>query len=243
MKATIILKKVWKWTKRIFIFLFFFQLFCILLFKWVDPPITITQLVSWISGDGLKRDYVGWNKISYDAKLAVVSSEDQLFPDHSGFDWKSIKKAMAYNKRKPNRIRGASTISQQVAKNVFLWQSRGWIRKGLETYFTFMIELVWGKKRILEVYLNVIEMGRGLYGIEAASQTYFNKPAASLSRTEAAYVAACLPNPKRYAVKPMPGYVASRRNWVMQQMNNMEGDEDLQNIINKKVKTVTKEKK
>jgi len=243
MKATIILKKVWKWTKRIFIFLFFFQLFCILLFKWVDPPITITQLVSWISGDGLKRDYVGWNKISYDAKLAVVSSEDQLFPDHSGFDWKSIKKAMAYNKRKPNRIRGASTISQQVAKNVFLWQSRGWIRKGLETYFTFMIELVWGKKRILEVYLNVIEMGRGLYGIEAASQTYFNKPAASLSRTEAAYVAACLPNPKRYTVKPMPGYVASRRNWVMQQMNNMEGDEDLQNIINKKVKTVTKEKK
>jgi len=243
MKATIILKKVWKWTKRIFIFLFFFQLFCILLFKWVDPPITITQLVSWISGDGLKRDYVGWNKISYDAKLAVVSSEDQLFPDHSGFDWKSIKKAMAYNKRKPNRIRGASTISQQVAKNVFLWQSRGWIRKGLETYFTFMIELVWGKKRILEVYLNVIEMGRGLYGIEAASQTYFNKPAASLSRTEAAYVAACLPNPKRFTVKPMPGYVASRRNWVMQQMNNMEGDEDLQNIINKKVKTVTKEKK
>jgi len=243
MKATIILKKVWQWTKRIFIFLFFFQLFCILLFKWVDPPITITQLVSWISGDGLKRDYVGWNKISYDAKLAVVSSEDQLFPDHSGFDWKSIKKAMAYNKRKPNRIHGASTISQQVAKNVFLWQSRGWIRKGLETYFTFMIELVWGKKRILEVYLNVIEMGRGLYGIEAASQTYFNKPAASLSRTEAAYVAACLPNPKRYTVKPMPGYVASRRNWVMQQMNNMEGDEDLQNIINKKIKTVTKEKK
>jgi monofunctional biosynthetic peptidoglycan transglycosylase len=241
MKAKIFLKKIWKWAKRIFIFLFFFQLFCILLFKWVDPPITVTQLVSWISGDGLKRDYVGWKKISYDAKLAVVSSEDQLFPDHSGFDWKSIKKAMAYNKRKPNRIHGASTISQQVAKNVFLWQSRGWIRKGLEVYFTFMIELIWGKKRILEMYLNVIEMGRGIYGIEAASQTYFNKPAASLSRSEAACVAACLPNPKRYTVKPMSGYVVSRRNWVMQQMNNMEGDEDLQNIINKKV--VNKQKK
>lgn len=241
MKAKIFLKKIWTWTKRIFIFLFFFQLFCILLFKWVDPPITVTQLVSWISGDGLKRDYVGWKKISYDAKLAVVSSEDQLFPDHSGFDWKSIKKAMAYNKRKPNRIHGASTISQQVAKNVFLWQSRGWIRKGLEVYFTFMIELIWGKKRILEMYLNVIEMGRGIYGIEAASQTYFNKPAASLSRSEAACVAACLPNPKRYTVKPMSGYVVSRRNWVMQQMNNMEGDEDLQNIINKKV--VNKQKK
>jgi len=235
MKAKIFLRKAWKWTKRIFIFLFFFQFFCILLFKWVDPPITMTQFVSWVRGDGLKRDYVGWKKISYNAKLAVVSSEDQLFPDHSGFDWKSIKKAMAYNKRKPNRIHGASTISQQVAKNVFLWQSRGWIRKGLEVYFTFMIELIWGKKRILEMYLNVIEMGKGIYGIEAASQTYFNKPAASLSRSEAACVAACLPNPKRYTVKPMSGYVISRRNWVMQQMNNMEGDEDLQNIINKKV--------
>ena len=235
MKTKMFLKKVWKWTKRVFIFLFFFHLFCILLFKWVNPPVTLTQLISWLSGDGLKRDYVGWNKISYNAKLAVVSSEDQLFPDHSGFDWKSIKKAMAYNKRKPNRIHGASTISQQVAKNVFLWQSRGWIRKGLEVYFTFMIELIWGKKRILEMYLNVIEMGRGIYGIEAASQAYFNKPAASLSRSEAACVAACLPNPKRYTVKPMSGYVVSRRNWVMQQMNNMEGDEDLQNIINKKV--------
>src|SRR5678809_928654 len=98
MKAKIFLKKIWKWTKRIFIFLFFFQLFCILLFKWVDPPITITQLVSWISGDGLKRDYVGWNRISYNAKLSVIASEDQVFPDHNGFDWKSIKKAVAYNK-------------------------------------------------------------------------------------------------------------------------------------------------
>ena len=100
MKATIFFKKVWKWTKRIFIFLFFFQLFCILLFKWVNPPLTMTQLVSWISGDGLKRDYVAWKKISYNAKLSVIASEDQLFPDHSGFDWKNIKKAAAYNKKK-----------------------------------------------------------------------------------------------------------------------------------------------
>ena len=181
MKAAIFLKKIWKWTKRIFIFLFFFQLFCIILFRWVDPPITMTQLASWIRGDGLKRDYVGWNKMSYNAKLAVIASEDQVFPDHSGFDWKNIKKAMAYNKKKPNRIRGASTISQQVAKNVFLWQGRGWIRKGLEAYFTFMIELVWSKKRILEVYLNVIEMGKGVFGIEAASRSFFNKAAGSLS--------------------------------------------------------------
>jgi monofunctional biosynthetic peptidoglycan transglycosylase len=231
MKATIFLKKVWKWTKRIFIFLFFFQFFCILLFKWVDPPITITQLVSWITGDGLKRDYIGWNKISYNAKLSVIASEDQLFPDHSGFDWKSIKKATEYNKRKPNRIRGGSTISQQVAKNVFLWQGRTKFRKGLEAYFTFMIELIWGKKRILEVYLNVIEMGKGIYGIEAASQSYFNKPATSLTRAEAATIASCLPNPKNYTVKPLSNYVASRRQRVMQQMNNLEGDQDIQNII------------
>src|SRR6187401_807277 len=198
MKSKIFLKKVWNWTRRIFIFLFFFQLFCILLFKWVDPPITITQLVSWISGDGLKRDYVGWKKISYNAKLSVIASEDQVFPDHSGFDWKSIQKAMAYNKKKPNRVRGASTISQQVAKNVFLWQGRSWIRKGLEVYFTFMIELIWGKKRILQMYLNVIEMGEGIFGIEMASQTYFHKPAKNLTQQEAALIAACLPNPKRF---------------------------------------------
>jgi monofunctional biosynthetic peptidoglycan transglycosylase len=235
MTKKIFLQKLWKWTKRVFIFLFFFQLFCLLLFKWVDPPITMTQFISWVSGDGLKRDYVDWKNISYNAKLAVVSSEDQLFPDHSGFDWKSIKKASAYNKRKPNRVRGASTISQQVAKNVFLWQGRSWIRKGLEVYFTFMIELIWGKKRILEVYLNVIEMGKGIYGIEAASKTYFNKSAIAINRNEAACIAACLPNPKRYTVKPLSGYVAGRRNWVLRQMYNLEGDEDLQNIINKKV--------
>jgi len=234
MKAKIFLKKVWKWTKRIFIFLFFFQLFCILLIKWVDPPITITQLVSWISGDGLKRDYVGWKKISYNAKLAVIAEEDQLFPDHSGFDWKSIKKAMEYNKKKPNRTRGGSTISQQVAKNVFLWQGKSFIRKGLETYFTFMIELIWGKKRILEVYLNVIEMGRGIYGIETASQIYFKKSASVLTRMEAATIASSLRNPKIFTVVPLSNSVAGRRQWVMRQMNNLEDDPDIQDIIRNK---------
>ena len=235
MKAKIFLRKVWKWTKRIFIFLFFFQLFCILLFKWVDPPITITQLVSWISGDGLKRDYVGWKKISYNAKLAVIAEEDQLFPDHSGFDWKSIKKAMEYNKKKPNRTRGGSTISQQVAKNVFLWQGKSFIRKGLETYFTFMIELIWGKKRILEVYLNVIEMGKGIYGIESASQIYFKKSASTLTRMEAATIASSLRNPKIFTVVPLSNSVAGRRQWVMRQMNNLEDDPDIQDIIQEQV--------
>ncbi|HET6993968.1 MAG TPA: transglycosylase domain-containing protein, partial [Chitinophagaceae bacterium] len=147
------LSRSWRWIKKIFLILVIAQFVYIILLKWIDPPITITQFVSWITGHGLKRDYVDRGEMSVNARLAVIAAEDQLFPDHSGFDWKSIKKAMEYNKRKPGRSRGASTISQQVAKNVFLWQGRSWIRKGLEVYFTFMIEKIWGKKRILEVYL------------------------------------------------------------------------------------------
>ena len=226
--------RLWKWIKRIFIILFIAQLVYIILLKWIDPPITITQFASWISGHGLKRDYVSSSSISYNAKLAVISSEDQLFPDHSGFDWKNIKKAMKYNKKKPGRIRGARTISQQVAKNVFLWQGKSWIRKGLETYFTFMIELIWGKKRILEVYLNVIEMGNGIFGIEMASRKYFNKPAKNLARQEAAMIAACLPSPKRYKVKPASSYVLSKSRWVMRQMGFIEPDPDVQKLIGRK---------
>lgn len=225
------LRGLWKWTKRIFLWLFIFQLFYIILLKWVNPPITITQLVSRVSGHGLKRDYVRSSSISPNAKLAVIAAEDQLFPDHSGFDWKSIKKAIKYNEKKPGRIRGASTISQQVAKNVFLWQGRSWIRKGLEVYFTFMIELIWGKKRILEMYLNVVEMGEGVFGIEMAAKKYFNKPAKNLTRLEAAMIAACLPNPKRYTVKPLSAYVSSRSQFVMRQMNNLQTDPDIQKLI------------
>jgi monofunctional biosynthetic peptidoglycan transglycosylase len=228
------LRNVWRWIKKIFFILFIAQFIYIILLKWIDPPITMTQFVSWVSGHGLKRDYVDRNDISYNAKLAVISSEDQLFPDHSGFDWKNIKKAMEYNKRKPGRIRGASTISQQVAKNVFLWQGKSFIRKGLEVYFTFMIELVWGKKRILEVYLNVIEMGDGIFGIEMAAQKYFNKPAKSLTMQEAAMIAACLPNPKNYKVKPLSSYVSYKSRWIMQQMNNLESDPDIQRVIDYK---------
>jgi monofunctional biosynthetic peptidoglycan transglycosylase len=224
------LSKLWKWTRKIFLWLFIFQLFYILLLKWVDPPITITQLSSWITGHGLKRDYVGRSNISPYAGLAVISSEDQLFADHHGFDWKSIKKAMEYNKRKPGRVRGASTISQQVAKNVFLWQGRSWIRKGLEVYFTFMIELIWGKKRILEVYLNVIEMGDGIFGVEAASNYYFNKPAKNLSQSEAALIAAILPSPRRYKIKPLSAYVAGRGSAIQRQMSFLQPDEDIRRI-------------
>jgi monofunctional biosynthetic peptidoglycan transglycosylase len=223
--------KIWQWTKRIFLILFVAQLIYIVVLRWINPPITITQFVSWISGHGMKRDYVDEDAISYNAKLAVISSEDQLFADHSGFDWKSIQKAMKYNEKKPGRVRGASTISQQVAKNVFLWQGRSWLRKGLETYFTFMIELIWGKKRILEVYLNVSEMGEGIFGIERAANIYFNKPAASLTRQEAALIAACLPNPKRLKVKPASNYVAARSRKIMQQMNFLLPDPEIREII------------
>ena len=191
----------------------------------------MTQFASWVSGHGLKRDYVSSRNMSPNIKLAVIASEDQIFPDHSGFDWKNIQKAMRYNKRKPNRIRGASTISQQVAKNVFLWQGRSWFRKALETYFTKMIEWIWGKKRILKVYLNVIEMGDGIFGIEAASKHYFNKTAKNLTREEAAMIASCLPNPVRYTIKPMSSFVSSKHWWVMQQMNILQADPDVQQLI------------
>src|SRR6201995_3322676 len=190
-----LIPRIWRIVKRVLIFLFVFHLFYLLLLKWVNPPITLTQLGSLFRGEGLKRDYVSMKDISPYAKLAVICSEDQLFPDHDGFDFKSIEKAMKHN-QKSKSLHGASTISQQVAKNVFLWQGRSWIRKALEVYFTFMIELVWGKKSILQMYLNVSEMGSGLFGIEAASQAYYHIPAKKLPRLQAARIASCLPNPK-----------------------------------------------
>lgn len=231
MKAKPLLRSVCQWIKKIFIFLFLAQFLYILLLKWINPPITITQLESWVTGHGLKRDYVNRNAISPNARLAVIASEDQLFPDHEGFDWKSIKKAMKYNERKPGRIRGASTISQQVAKNVFLWQGRSKFRKALEVYFTFMIEVFWGKNRIMEVYLNVIEMGDGIFGIEMASEIYFDKPAKNLSKQEAAMIAACLPSPKRYKLKPLSSFVARRSGTIVQQMNNLQSDPDIQRVV------------
>ena len=223
---------VFRILKKIFLYLFISQFLYIILLKWMDPPITLTQLGSVLSGDGLKRDYINYEEMSPNIKLAVIASEDQVFPDHNGFDFKSIKKAMAYNEKKPGRIRGASTISQQVAKNVFLWQGRSWIRKGLEVYFTFMIEKIWGKKRILEMYLNVAEMGKGIYGVEAASRAYFKKPAKNLSRYEAALIASALPNPVKYTVKPLSKYVSARAGWVLRQMGNLDGDSDIKLVIN-----------
>ena len=228
----VFLVKIWRITKRVLIILFIAQFVYILLLKWVNPPVTLTQLGSWITGHGLKRTYISTARMSENAKLAIIASEDQLFADHNGFDFKSIEKAMKHNS-KSRSLRGASTISQQTAKNVFLWQGRSWLRKAVETYFTFMIELVWGKKRILEVYMNVAEMGNGIFGIEAAAQNNFKKPAIRLSQQESAMIAACLPNPKKYTIKPLSRPVAIRYPWVIRQMNNLSGDEDLSPIVGK----------
>ena len=224
------LKKVLRLVVRGAMVLFVIQLAYVILLRWVNPPLTFTQVGNWLEGHGLRRDYVAGNEISPHLKLAVIAAEDQLFAEHNGFDWGSIQKAMQYNKKK-KRVRGASTISQQTAKNVFLWQGRSWLRKGLEVYFTFMIELLWSKERILEVYLNVIEMGVGTFGAEAAAQRYFHKPAARLTRMEAARIAACLPNPKKYKVNPASPYITRRGNWIVGQMNNLHGDEAVSALL------------
>ncbi|MFV0607018.1 MAG: monofunctional biosynthetic peptidoglycan transglycosylase [Niabella sp.] len=225
------LSNIWRFIKRTIWFLIIAQFVYIIVLKWVNPPVTVTQIGSLVKGNGLKKQSVYSSDISANAKLAVIASEDQLFPDHSGFDWKSIQKAIDYNQRKPGRVRGGSTISQQTAKNVFLWQGRSWFRKGLETYFTFMIEKIWGKKRILEVYLNVAETGKGIFGIEQAAQTYFKKSAKKLTAYESAAIAAALPNPVKYQVQPPSSYVKIRTAKIVQQMNFLRPDRDIQNII------------
>ncbi len=165
----------------------------------------------------LEKKWVPLEEISPHLQLAVVCSEDQNFINHSGFDFQAIDKAMEYNK-KHKKTRGASTISQQTAKNVFLWSGRSWIRKGFEVYFTFLIETFWSKHRIMEVYLNVIEMGEGVYGAQAASTIFFHKDAKKLTEGEASLIAAVLPNPLKFSVVKPSEYVSNRKSWIMHQM-------------------------
>lgn len=211
--------------------MFIGQFVYIFLTWFINPPITITQLVNVVRGYGLKRDYISYDEMGPNIKLAVMAAEDQLFPDHNGFDIKAIKKAQKYNEKHPTKVRGASTISQQTAKNVFLWQGGGYFRKGLEVYFTFMIETIWSKKRILETYLNVAEMGPGIFGVQAAAKAYFNKDAKNLTRAEAAMIAASLRNPKKFTVKPLSKFVSVVSVKILRQMNNLEGDPDIQLLI------------
>ncbi|TLV06488.1 monofunctional biosynthetic peptidoglycan transglycosylase [Klebsiella indica] len=185
------------------------------------------QAGAWLSGDFqyvAHSDWVGMDQISPWMGLAVIAAEDQKFPEHWGFDIPAIEKALAHNERHENRIRGASTLSQQTAKNLFLWEGRSWLRKGLEAGLTVGIEMVWSKKRILTVYLNIAEFGHGTFGVEAASQRYFHKPASKLTASEAALLAAVLPNPIRFRVDAPSGYVRSRQAWILRQMRQLGGE-------------------
>jgi len=168
----------------------------------------------------LQKTWVPIEDISDNMIMAVIASEDQKFPDHYGFDWQSIKEAHL-EKKEGKRFRGGSTISQQTAKNVFLWNKKSYIRKGLEVWFTLLIETIWGKERIMEIYLNVAEFGDGIYGVEAASQYYFHKPSEKLSKNEAALLAAILPNPRRWNPSKPTRYLYNRQNWIVGQINNL----------------------
>jgi monofunctional biosynthetic peptidoglycan transglycosylase len=231
---------VFKKIKKVLLYLFASSILYVLIIRFVEPPITITQLTNAF-GLGLHRDYVGWEDMSYNIKLAAIASEDQAFTDHSGFDWDAMEKSMHPKKKnKKSKIPfggGASTITQQTAKNVFLWQGGSYdkyIRKIPEFYFTWLIELVWGKKRILEVYLNVIETGPGCFGVEAAAQHYFHKSAKNLTRSEAAMIVAGFPNPKKFTARPMTSRVSWRYPQILREMNNIESDEDISALLRKK---------
>ncbi|WP_047549001.1 monofunctional biosynthetic peptidoglycan transglycosylase [Psychroserpens sp. Hel_I_66] len=217
------IKRLFKFIFKTILCLFVFSIVIVFVFKWVPVPITPLMVIKNIeqtddSKKGWEHDWVPIEEISNNLQLAVICSEDQNFLNHHGFDVEAIEKAYENNK-KGKRLKGASSISQQTAKNVFLWPQRSWLRKGLETYFTFLIELIWSKERIMEVYLNSIEMGPGIYGAEAASQYWFKKSAAKLSKYEAAAIASILPNPIRYRANPATSYIESRKAWITKQMN------------------------
>ena len=202
-KILFVLWKIIKW-------FFILSVVSVIFFRFVPVPVTPLMLIRCIEQkiDGkdlkLKKDWTSIENISSAMPLAAMAAEDQKFEEHFGFDLEAIQKAQNYNqKHKGRRVRGASTISQQTAKNVFLFPTRSWIRKGFEVYFTFLIEVCWSKERIMEVYLNVAETGDGIYGVEAASQEYFHKPSKKLSVRESALIAAILPNPRKWSpVKP-----------------------------------------
>jgi monofunctional biosynthetic peptidoglycan transglycosylase len=216
------IKKILRFLFKTVLWFFALSIALVLLYRFVPVPFTPLMAIRAIEGGSdhhLKHHWVPIEEISQSIQLAVICSEDQNFLSHNGFDYDAIKKAYARNKT-GKRLRGGSTISQQTAKNVFLWPKRSWLRKGMEAYFTFLIETLWSKERILEVYLNSIEMGDGVYGIEAAANHWFNKKAANLSRHEAASIAVILPNPRVYKASPRSSYLEGRKQWILKQMQN-----------------------
>ncbi|MFC3394118.1 monofunctional biosynthetic peptidoglycan transglycosylase [Brenneria rubrifaciens] len=203
----------------------------IALFSFLPVPFSAVmvdrQLSAWLSGDFhyvARSDWVSVDEIAPVMALAVIAAEDQKFPQHWGFDLDAINLALKHNERNTQRVRGASTLSQQTVKNLFLWDGRSWLRKGLEAGITAAVELVWSKRRILTVYLNIAEFGPGLFGVEAAANHYFNKSASRLTASEAALLAAVLPNPIRFRANAPSGYVIQRQQWILRQMRQMGGE-------------------
>jgi monofunctional glycosyltransferase len=208
----------------------------VLILRWINPLFSAfmaqAQLAAWAGRDSnyvFRHTWVDLDRISPNLPLAVVASEDQKFPEHWGFDVEAIERAYALNLHS-HKVRGASTISQQVAKNLFLWSGRSYFRKALEAYFTLLIESLWPKRRILEIYLNIAEFGTGTYGAEAAAQRFFHKSASRLTRGDAAVLAAVLPNPQRYSASAPSRYVQQRREWILGQMQALGGPEMLDEI-------------
>lgn len=209
------------------IFFFLSTIIITVIYRFVAPPVTPLMIMRVIGqlADGkelrMSKHWVPFSEISPNLVKAVITSEDNNFMEHNGVDFAAIEKARKLNER-GKKLRGASTISQQTAKNVYLWLGRNYLRKGLELYFTGLIELTWSKERIMEVYLNVIEMGDGIYGAEMASQIYFHKPAKDLTRSEAALIAAVLPNPRKWSpARPTP-YIIHKKNWILRYMNKFD---------------------
>ena len=209
---------MWKFIKKLFYTIAIISIFSIIWGRFFNPIITITQIEGLVKYQKLDRDYISFDEMGRNVKKAVIASEDQNFYRHNGFDFQAIQKAFADN-QKGKKLKGGSTISQQTAKNVFLWNGRSYVRKGLEAIFTFIIEKVWSKDIILERYLNSIEMGQGVFGVEAASHYYFGKSSVDLTKSEAAWIAVCLPNPKKYDPKNPSSYLSRKHSWVMRQMN------------------------
>ena len=208
----------------------------VLALRWLPVPVTAFMLADRIGAltagskdNRFEHDWVPWDEISPHAAVAVIAAEDQKFATHHGFDLESIDQALEEAKR-GRRVRGASTLSQQVAKNLFLWKGQSWVRKGFEAGFTVLIEVLWPKQRILEVYLNSAEFGRGTWGVEAASRRYFGKPAKRLGPAEAALLAAVLPSPKRFRVDAPSGYVRQRQAWILGQMSQLGGTAYLESL-------------
>jgi len=221
---------------KVLIIFFLLSVISVLALKWIDPFTSsimmqrkISSVFSSDENTTIHFNWVNYDDISVNAKLAVVAAEDQNFPYHFGFDFEQIGKAINQS-QKGRRLRGASTITQQVSKNLFLWNGKSFIRKGFEAYFTALIELFWSKRRIMEVYLNISEMGNMIFGIGAAGKKYFNRSAAKLSKEQAALIAAILPNPVKYSVTHPSEYILKKKNWILNQMKSLGGNSYLENI-------------